>query len=492
MALPKEAFRELEDIVGPENISEDPTIMPAYFNTAFAAVVLPGSVEEIRAIVLVCNKYKIPFRAICTGWTGRFQPGTLLLDLRRMNRIIEINERNLYAVVEPYVTLAQLQAELWKRGLHCNVKGAGTNCTALLRGHGHLDQSTSADDRNYLAVEWVTPTGKVVRTGALGLVGEWYTGDGPGPSLRALISGAVPPGVTPGVITKAAIKLYHWPGPAYWDVKGTNPHYYLEELPPNFFVRYYWFPDVDRMLEAEARIGESEIALELMGFNLSMVVANITTSNEEEEKLYDELKDEVKGPGFLVILGGLSEADLSYKRKVLEMIVKETDGHVLSITEDPKVQGLLLIHCTRICASVRETFRAGGAFRSIPVMGQRDLVARWAVGAAEAKRSLIARGLVVDDGGHFFGWGVEHGHLGKTEIFCRYDPRDPEAAEAVEQWYTEQTERALQEGYFANFMLPWEKIRTSVGPRLCNFHIWWEEVMDIIDPLRLTTSSPLV
>ena len=135
--------------------------------------------------------------APCTGWTGKFAAGSLYLDLRRMNRIVEINEQNMYAVVEPYVITAQLQAELMKRGLHMNVKGAGANCTAMLRGHGHLDQSMGADDRNHLAVEWVTPDGEVVQLGSLGSTGEWFSGDGPGPSLRSLISSVVPPSCTP-------------------------------------------------------------------------------------------------------------------------------------------------------------------------------------------------------------------------------------------------------------------------------------------------------
>jgi len=59
------------------------------------------------------------------GMERGISPGIILLDLRRMNRIIEINEKNMYAVVEPYVISAQLQAELMKRGFHFNVKGAG-------------------------------------------------------------------------------------------------------------------------------------------------------------------------------------------------------------------------------------------------------------------------------------------------------------------------------------------------------------------------------
>lgn len=64
-------------------------------------------------------------------------------------------------------------------GLHFCIKGTGTNCTAMLRGHGHKDQTTSGDDRNYLAIEWVTPEGDIVRSGALGSSDEWFCGDGP-------------------------------------------------------------------------------------------------------------------------------------------------------------------------------------------------------------------------------------------------------------------------------------------------------------------------
>ena len=213
MALSKDIYKAFEDVVGEENICDDPAIMPSYFGTEFAAVILPKNTAEVQAIVKLCNRFKLKLRPICTGWSGIFPKGIILLDLRRMNHIIEINEKNMYAVVEPYVISAQLQAELMKRGLHLNVKGAGTNCTAMLRGHGHLDQTTSGDDRNHLAIEWVTPEGDIVRSGSLGSSDEWFSGDGPGPSIRSILTSAVPPGVTPGVFTKAAVKLYHWPGP---------------------------------------------------------------------------------------------------------------------------------------------------------------------------------------------------------------------------------------------------------------------------------------
>ncbi len=485
MALSREIYSAFEDVVGREHISDDPAMMPAYHQVQFAAIVLPENTAEVQAVVRLCNRYTLPFRAVCTGWTGAFPKDILYIDLRRMNRIVEINEKGMYAVVEPYVITAQLQAELFRRGLHMNLKGAGSNCAAMLRGHGHLDQTTSGDDRNHLAIEWVTPAGDIVRSGAAGSTGAWFCGDGPGPSLRSILTSAVPPGVTPGVFTRAAIKLYHWPGPVQFPIQGVSPKYTLRQVPPNFMARYYSFPSVEKMWRAEIKLGENEIAFELMGFNVSMVASNITTSNEEDEKVFQQMQGEVQGPGFFVILAGNSAADFAYKKKVLDQIIRENDGRSLKSVEDPEVEGILLCQCIRVTASIRETFRAGGAFSSIPVMGQRDLTIRWAVGAGRAKEPLIAKGLIVDDGGAFFGWGVEQGHLGKTEIFCKFDPANPKAKEAVERWQKEQSERAFVERYFAMTMGP----QDAVGPALANYHLWWRKVTEAIDPNHVSPEA---
>ena len=485
MALSKDIYSAFEDVVGAEYICDDPVIIPSYHATEFAAVILPKNTAEVQAIVKLCNRYKVQFRPVCTGWTGTFQEGFLYLDLRRMNRIIEINEKNMYAVVEPYVISAQLQAELMKRGLHFNVKGAGTNCSAMLRGHGHLDQTTSGDDRNHLAIEWVTPEGDIVKSGSLGSSDEWFSGDGPGPSIRSILTSAVPPGVTPGVFTKAAVKVYHWPGPSRFPIEGVSPNYSLSEIPANFMARYFSFPSVEKMWEAEIKIGESEIAFELMGFNVSMVAANITTSNEEEEEVFKRLNKAVQGPGFFVIIAGDSPEDFEYKKRVLQQIVSEADGKSLKPVEDPKIEGILLCQCIRISASIRETFRAGGAFKSIPIMGQRDLMIKWAVGAGKGKEPLIDKGLIVDDGGAFFGWGVEQGHLGKTEIFCKFDPMNTEAKEAVEGWHKAQSKRAFDERFFALLMGPQDEI----GPGMSNYHLWWDKIRKTLDPNDVTPDA---
>ena len=212
MTLKRDQYLALEDIVGPEYISQDPEILypyswrsgvrasTAHFTALFEAAVLPRTTEEVRKIVKLCNKFKIQFKASSTGW-GPYndvsEAGCIKLDLRRMNRIIEINEKNMYAVVEPGVIGAQLHAECMKRGFTSNVTGAGSNCSAspivAHQGIGQLSQSCSYGERNQLALEWVTPEGDVVRLGSLGSVGSWFCGDGPGPSLRGAVRGNIVP-----------------------------------------------------------------------------------------------------------------------------------------------------------------------------------------------------------------------------------------------------------------------------------------------------------
>lgn len=90
------------------------------------------------------------------------------------------------------------------------------------RPHGLLDGGNA---ENLLALEWVTPTGDVVRTGSLGSDLGWFAAEGPGPSVRGVCRGTFGSRGGMGVYTKCAIKLCHRPGRTDWDVHGTVPAY---------------------------------------------------------------------------------------------------------------------------------------------------------------------------------------------------------------------------------------------------------------------------
>src|SRR5688572_31891 len=75
-----------------------------------SAAVAPASVEQVQAIMRTANQHKIPIYPISTGRNlayGGSAPvysGSVVLDLKRMNKVVEVNERNAYALVEPGVS----------------------------------------------------------------------------------------------------------------------------------------------------------------------------------------------------------------------------------------------------------------------------------------------------------------------------------------------------------------------------------------------------
>ncbi|MEW6668671.1 MAG: FAD-binding oxidoreductase [Thermodesulfobacteriota bacterium] len=515
MSLKREAYRALEDVVGPENISEEPAVLDSYAwagkslaakrppapdddkldprGFAFAprseAVLLPNDTAEVQAIVKLCNRYRMKFKAFSTGWIAGNVPGTegvILLDLRRMNRILEINEKNMFAVVEPYVVSAQLQSELMKRGLNCNVNGAGAHTSALplaaFWGTGHMGQSTSNGERNLLAVEWVTPEGEIIRLGSLGSPGEWFCGDGPGPSLRGIIRGATTPLGGMGVYTRAAMKVYHWPGQSGFTVQGISPHYVPVEIPPGFMIRYYSFPSIERMDEAQRKIGESQIAFELMGFPISMIAANIATSSEEERRIAEKLQNMVQGPGFIVIIAGSSPGDFEYKVRVLKMIAAETAGRSMEIVEDPKIGGALLWRFIRISGSVRETMRATGAHSGIfPGHAQFLPITRFTQKVAEIKADLQAKGLLLSDGADAFPWTEEHGYMGHAEVLYRF-VLSHESIKGIQHLRQQSIKLALEEPVGVPFFVTGDRLHDVFGPVASGYHVWLRKLKKAFDP----------
>ncbi|MFC1969536.1 FAD-binding oxidoreductase, partial [Chloroflexota bacterium] len=121
-------LKGLTTIVGKANVSDDPSVLEAYSrDQSFVParkpnyVVRPGKVEEVEEIVRLANSSLMPVIPFSSGtdFHGGAVPvqGGILMDLRRLNKIGYIDERNWNALVEPGVTYAQLQAELDKRHL---------------------------------------------------------------------------------------------------------------------------------------------------------------------------------------------------------------------------------------------------------------------------------------------------------------------------------------------------------------------------------------
>ena len=509
MALKRDFYRALEDILGPEYVSEDPVITETYanpirsgipFGPRFEAITLPEDTGQVQAIVKLCNKHKVQYKAASTSWlySDSATPGCIKLDLRRMNRILEINEKSMYAVVEPYVIGAQLQAELMKRGLNCNLTGAGGNCSALpLAAHvnlGHLSQSGSYGERNQLALEWVTGDGEIVRLGSLGSLDEWFCGDGPGPSLRGIIRGNTMPLGGLGVYTKAAQKIYHWPGPSTFPMEGVSPKYKPSYIPPGFMIRYMSFKTLDAMIDAVLKIGEAEIATELMCFNAAMMASNLATKNMEEEiEIYNKFKEDVLGPGFMVLIAANSPRDLEYKKRTLEIIIEETGGKYLKAVEDPENEGGYIWRYFRETGSIKETGRvlspqAGmvGGGDSFPLMSY------FIKSCARLKEKLIKDGSLFDDGTSPFIQSIEHGHTGHGEILARISVKAKDPMAVARQINTGSNEISINEHFGVPQHVWGDTLHDMYGPHTCNYHLWLRKIKKTFDPNEASESSTYI
>jgi glycolate oxidase len=119
-------INSIRAIVGPNNVRDDAASLDEYGTDALKRghpaelVVLPGTTGEVSAIAQLCNAARVPLvpRGAGTGYTGGAVPlrGGVVLSLERFNRILEIDEGNLLAVVQPAVINGQLQAAVERIG----------------------------------------------------------------------------------------------------------------------------------------------------------------------------------------------------------------------------------------------------------------------------------------------------------------------------------------------------------------------------------------
>jgi glycolate oxidase len=515
MTLKREVYQALEEIVGPEYISEEPAILDAYalhwglkaftgnpFGTRHEAVVLPGNTEEVRAIVKKCNEHEIKFKAMSTGWgsmNGAGSEGVIQLDMRRMNRILEINEKAMYAVVEPYVIGAQLQAELMKRRLTCNIISAGSNTSALpltaLMGCGPTSVSTSYSNRNILGVEWVLPTGEILRLGSLGSGAGWFCGDGPGPSLRGMTRGYKTPLGGLGVFTRAATKVYHWPAPPAVRTKGASPGY-IAELPETITAHYITFPSWEKFVEAGYKIGESEISLACDKLPPWMLSLNLTEDGRAGVQLFSRIRSQTsdKGTSILVIIGADGQREFDYKEKVLRRIISETGGEFLPLIEEPAIRKKLIWHTIRATTGARETFRLmlsqGAGFGACDSW---ELAVNEAKAGAWCKQKYIEKGLLVDDGADN-AWGTvyEHGHMGHMDELYLSDPANPASGQASFALMQEMTGICLEKALGCPQTAMGDRGHDLFGPHMHNYHLWARKIKKAFDPNGTSDSTSYI
>ena len=208
-----DALTELKGIVGKEWCSASVADLYDYsFDSSIHGsrpdiVVRPNSTKEVQRIVLYANEKKIPIvaRGAGTAMCGHTVPikGGIILDLTRMDQIEEVRVEDLYCRVQPGVIYDKLNKVLGKKGFWFPTSpGSGEICTiggmVATNASGMRAIKYGATRDHVLGLEFVSPTGEIIRTGTKTLK------NASGYQIDRLLVGSEG---TLGVITDITLKL---------------------------------------------------------------------------------------------------------------------------------------------------------------------------------------------------------------------------------------------------------------------------------------------
>lgn len=188
-----------------------------------SAAVAPSTVEEVQAVVRIANEYEIPIYSISTGKNLTYggpaptYSGSIVLDLKRMNRVLEVDDERNFAVVEPGCSYFDLYRHIQEQGLNvwidCPDPGWGSPVgNALDHGVGYTASPFRDHFGSHCGMEVVLANGEIMRTGlgALPNSEAWHEHKaGIGPSVDGLFAQS-----NFGIVTKMGFWLM--PQPEAW------------------------------------------------------------------------------------------------------------------------------------------------------------------------------------------------------------------------------------------------------------------------------------
>ena len=213
-------YQSLVEIVGEEHASAQPEELFIYSYDLGTTephrpdyAVAPKTTEEIQEIVKLANREKVPVVPLGGGLSlaGLAVPlhGGIALDLKRMDKILEVNEKARYALVECGVSQAQMVSylERYHPTLTHSEPGAPGPATiggnVAIHGQGDLAQPYGFNSDMVNGLEIVLPTGEICKFGSCAINSGWFTLH-PLPDLGLFLGWSG----TTGIITKVSLRLF--------------------------------------------------------------------------------------------------------------------------------------------------------------------------------------------------------------------------------------------------------------------------------------------
>jgi len=508
MGLPQGAYQALADALGAENICDDPAVTSGYsymwliYSTHAqsgryrpAAVVLPRTTQDVQTIIKIANRYKFNYIPVGTNLLPPTIPAradTIIIDPKRMDSIIEIDTQNMYAVVEPYVTYEQLQAETMKHGLTITIAEAGAQVSVIannmfqgMGGTGHK----FGYNRGVLGCDWVLPNGDILHIGARGNSGcDWFWGDCAGMNLKGLLRADSGHCGGMGMVTRMAVKLFPYPGPQTFPVKGANPNFEVHFPKDRFKLNLIKFPDRKKLIEAIYEIGHAEIAAAVHEEPATMVLSGASPSVEFFWEKYPDFMKQWRNVLSVTLIGFSSPRQIAYEQKVLDAIVTELGGSYIEegselwrIGEDNIGEQIRTGLSNRLFRIAGDFFVIGGfGFDSIDQSYKMSEDYMWPLIEQGQKKGHF----VPDDTHNDWLNSYQLGHYSETEPLIYFE-HDLEAGASFINSYAQTVVEAVKRRMCTTW--PLGPMNYISGPTMCNYHELVLKIKKAVDP-RLTSN----
>ncbi len=479
---------ELIEILGAEYFSDRPATLEQYSKDHSLVpprmpncVVKPKNVEEIKKIVKLANELKTPVVPSSSGahFYGAAIPsqGGIVVDLSRMNRVLEIDERNRKVRIEPGVTWGQLQEELKKHDLMALNPLLPHASKSVLTSHLEREPMIIPKfeySEPVLTMEVVLPTGEVFRTGSAStpdaLSPKAHTDlcmpYGPGTDFFRLFHGAQG---TLGIVTWMNVKIE-----------------YLPQTQKIFFIHFKTIDDAIEPLYRIQRLMIGNECLLLNDFNL----ANILT--EEWPGDFEALRKALSPFTLILILAGgrrLPEEKIEYEEEALMKV-----GSELLVEAMPRLPGAFRGAERLMLKRLRSPWPEEGKYWKFRYKGScQDVFFHTTLNKVPELTQLIYN--LADKHDYpkkdisFYLQPLERGRVAHCEYSFHYNPEDPKEVESMRSLYVEVVESLVNAGAF--FTRPYGQAADIVYSRSATYTMALKKVKGIFDPNKILNPGKL-
>ncbi len=331
------ALKEIKEVVGEEWATNDLAIRNNYSRDQSTVkrvvphlVVLPASTGEVAGVVKIAYKRRIPVvvGSCRINQSGECIPrrGGILLDLVRMDQILEIDEEGMYATVQPFVKWQDLQIEgekfgYWEgRALYGCKPEAPASASVLgnTLGYGlsfHNIWYGSGINR-VVSMTCVLGDGTVVKLGSEAMPGAGKIGGAYGPGMMLAQMHCMMRGRL-GIVTELTVELFPW--------YKYRRYYTFLSTEKNFFRHIEWWYKIMRLDLFSMFIAQAEPAT---------CIAQMATPNFKEAEEFLEIMENIGLFPTCVWLGIVSaetQKELDAKCRMIEKVTEETKGAPLLV-----------------------------------------------------------------------------------------------------------------------------------------------------------------